>query len=89
MQPAWETWSELVIRERGEEDEFAGHEEGLLSFAVLLMRMGKRADKVRERRALGVWRLRLAQSAAREAQRQVAQGSEVAKAAEVEKVKLR
>ena len=86
MRPAWESWRELVEREREEEDEFAGREEGLLAFASVVTRVAKRRDRDRRLRAFGVWRLGTARSAVTVARQQVARGSEVVKAVEVENV---
>ncbi|CAN0453143.1 unnamed protein product, partial [Scytosiphon promiscuus] len=47
MQPAWESWRELVARERGEEDDYAGREEGLMAFASVVARVGRRRDRDR------------------------------------------
>lgn len=77
MQPAFEAWSELVTRERDEEDDFAGREEGLLVFASALGRVGKRRDRGRKLRALSLWRLGAAQSAVSAAQGQMAVRSEM------------
>lgn len=88
MRPAWESWRELVEREREEEDEFAGREEGLMAFASVVTRVGKRRDRDRRLRAFGVWRLGAARSAVTVARQQVARGSEVVRAVEVENVSL-
>lgn len=88
MRPAWESWRELVEREREEEDEFAGREEGLLAFASVITRVGRRRDRDRRLRAFGVWRLGAARSAVTVARQQVARGSEVVRAVEVENVSL-
>lgn len=64
MRPAWESWRGLVAREREEEDGFAIREEGLLAFASTVMRVAKRQDGKRKRRALARWRLGATRSAA-------------------------
>lgn len=86
MRPAWESWRELVERERGEEDDFAGREEGLMAFASVVSRVGRRRDRGQKMRALGAWRLGAARSAVTVARQQVARGSEVVRAVEVENV---
>lgn len=88
MRPAWESWRELVARERGEEDDFAGREEGLLSFASVITRVGRRRDRDRRLRAFGLWRLGAARSAATVARQQATRGSEVVRAVEVENVSV-
>eukprot|EP00903_Cladosiphon_okamuranus_P010836 g10237.t1 len=88
MRPAWESWRELVEMEREEEDKFAGREEGLLSFASVVTRVGKRRDRDRRLRAFGMWRLGAARSAVTVARQQVARGSEVVRAVEVENADL-
>eukprot|EP00752_Nemacystus_decipiens_P016258 g14538.t1 len=88
MRPAWESWRELVEREREEEDEFAGREEGLLAFASVVTRVARRRDRDRRRRAFGAWRLGAARSAVTVAQQQVARGSEMVRAVEVENADL-
>lgn len=88
MLPAWESWSALVARQREEEDEFAGREEGLLAFASVITRVGRRRDRDRRLRAFGVWRLRAARMAATVARQQSARRSEEARAVEVENVSV-
>lgn len=88
MRPAWESWRELVARERGEEDDFAGREEGLLAFASVISRVGRRRDRDRRLRAFGQWRLGAARSAATVARQQATRGDEVVRAVEVENVSV-
>lgn len=88
MRPAWESWRELVEREREEEDAFAGREEGLLAFASVVTRVARRRDRDRRLRAFGVWRLGAARSAVTAARHQLARGSEAVRAVEVENVSL-
>lgn len=78
MRPAWENWRELVRRERDEEDEFAGREEGLLAFAAALTRVGRRKDRARKHQALVVWRIGAARAVASVAQQQAVLRAEVA-----------
>ncbi|CAB1114525.1 unnamed protein product [Ectocarpus sp. CCAP 1310/34] len=84
MRPAWESWCELVTRERGEEDDFAGREEGLLAFASVISRVGRRRDRDRRLRAFEQWRLGAARTAATVARQQATRGDEVVRAVEVE-----
>lgn len=88
MRPAWESWCELVAREREEEDDFAGREEGLLAFASVISRVGRRRDRDRRLRAFGVWRLRAARVAVTVARQQAARRSEAARAVQVENVSV-
>lgn len=86
MQPAWESWRELVAREREEEDDYAGREEGLMAFASVVTRVGRRRDRDRRVRAFAAWRLEAARSAVTVARQEVQRGTEVARAIEVENV---
>lgn len=88
MRPAWKNWRELVWREQGEEDEFAGREEGLLAFAAVLTRVGKRRDRARKHRALGVWRIGVARAAVSAAQQQAALRAGVAAVENGKKVRF-
>ncbi|CAN0328854.1 unnamed protein product, partial [Ectocarpus sp. 12 AP-2014] len=88
MRPAWESWRELVTRERGEEDDFAGREEGLLAFASVISRVGRRRDRDRRLRAFGQWRLGAARAAVTVARQQATRGDEVVRAVEVENAHL-
>lgn len=86
MQPAWESWRELVARERGEEDDYAGRGEGLMAFASVVARVGRRRDRDRRVRAVRTWRLKAARLAVAVAKQQIARGTEVVRAVEVKNV---